>query len=112
MDSRHIRHRVKESGMVARAKAEEFLTDITRPGIDGAGGSWIFTDFLMWFYACEKLELLTDLNHRIAATVREWARDHIEELGGQYTQTGHDGSRMIDRNDGQGLVPMEASRAN
>lgn len=91
---------------MARYKAEEFLLDIDKPGIDGAGGAWLFPEMLMWFYCCKQPALLSELNDRIAATVRQWCADHLEELGGQYAQVGHDGQRMIDRGDGLGLVHM------
>lgn len=96
--------RIKEVGQVARYKAEEYLHDITRPGVDAAAGSWVFPDFLMWFCACDKPHLVQDLDHRIGATVRDWCKDHADELGGQYAQM-KDGVQMIDRGDGLGLVP-------
>jgi len=102
--------RIKEAGQVARYKTEEYLQDLSKPGISGAGGSWLFPDMLIWFYACENETLLSDLNDRMAATVRQWCADHIQELGGQFAQRDKDGqSLMVDRGDGAGLVPLEKS---
>lgn len=63
--------RIKEAGQVARYKTEEYLHDLSKPGISGAGGSWVFQDMLIWFYACENSKLLEELNDRMAATVRD-----------------------------------------